>query len=131
MQARFAARCGRSERIEPRALDQTFFVASVQPDASPPMTPPRPERPRVVRDDAHRLVDAVLLAVEAHEFFARLAETRADRTFDFIGVVDVQRPAAIERDVVRHVDERIDRPQADGFQPVLQPCRATGRSSRL
>ena len=30
--------------------------------------------------------------------------------------------------IVGDVDQRVDRPQADGAQPLLQPLRATGRS---
>ena len=35
----------------------------------------------------------------------------------------MQRPAAVLADVVRHVDERIDRAQTDRLQAVLQPIR--------
>ena len=41
------------------------------------------ERPGIIRDDAHRLVDGVFLAVEPQELFARLAEARTDRAVEF------------------------------------------------
>ena len=75
----------------------TFVVASVEPEASPPMTPPRPERAAVVGDDAHGVVDRVLLAVEAHELLAGLAEAGAHGAHQLVGVIDVQRPAAVRR----------------------------------
>ena len=40
---------------------------------------------------------------------------------DLRGVEHMQRPAAIEGEVIGDVDERVDRPQADGAQPLLQP----------
>ena len=42
---------------------------------------------------------------------------------DLGGVEDVQRPAAVEGDVVGDVDQRVDRPQPDRQQPLLQPFR--------
>src|SRR5690349_17759191 len=38
-----------------------------------------------------------------------------------VGVIDVERPPAIEADVVGDVDDRIDRPQADRLQALLHP----------
>ena len=101
----------------------TFLVASVEPDASPPMTPPSPSGPLSSAITHIVLVDGVLAAVEAHERLAVLAEARAHRALELVGVIDMQRPAAILADVVRHVDQRIDRPQPDRLEPRLQPVR--------
>ena len=91
------------------------------------MMPPKPERAIVVGDDAHGLVDRVLLAVEADEFLARLAEARAHGALKLVGVVDVQRTAAVLADVVGHVDQRVDGPQADRLETLSAATRATGR----
>ena len=60
----------------------------------------------VVGDDAHLVVELVGLAVERHDFLALLGQARVDLAFDLVGVVDVERARAIERDQVRDVDER-------------------------
>src|SRR5581483_7749372 len=70
---------------------------------------------------AHRLVDRVGLAVEPEELLALPSEPRADGAHELVGIIDVQRPAAVEADVVGDVDEGIDGPQADGFQALLHP----------
>ncbi len=84
-----ACRCN-AQRIEPGALDEDVpgrlgaagrFAAN---DAA------KAERPAVVGDDTHGLVDRVLLAVQPQEFLARLAEPCADGALQFVGVVDVQ-----------------------------------------
>ena len=75
----------------------------------------------IVGNDAHLVVDRVALVVERLEALAGLAEPGPDRALDLVGVVDVQRPAAVERDVVRHVDQRTDRPQPGGLQALLHP----------
>ena len=77
----------------------------------------------VVGDHAHGLVDLVGLAVEADELLTLAAEARADGALELVGIVDVQRPAAVEGDVVGHVDQRVDGPQADGLQALLHPGR--------
>ena len=38
-----------------------------------------------------------------------------------VGVVDVQRPAAIDHDVVGDIDDGVDRPLADGLEARLHP----------
>ena len=44
--------------------------------------------------------------------------------FKFASIEDVQRAAQIYGDVVGDIDQRRDRPQSDGAQPVLRPFRA-------
>ena len=41
--------------------------------------------------------------------------------FQLVGIVNVQWPATILTDVVRHIDQRIDRTQTNGTQAVLHP----------
>ena len=38
-----------------------------------------------------------------------------------VGVIDMQRPAAVEGDVIGDVHQRVDGPEADGAQALLQP----------
>ena len=56
-----------------------------------------------------------------------VSPARARRTIEiaahFGGIEHVQRPAAVEGDEVGDVDQRIDRPQPDRGQPLLQPIR--------
>src|SRR5207248_5014449 len=40
---------------------------------------------------------------------------------ELVGIVDVQRPAAIEVDVVGDVDQRVDGAQAHGLEALLHP----------
>ena len=75
----------------------------------------------VVGDHAHGLVGFVGLAVEAREFLTRLGEARADGAGELVGIVDMQRPAAIQADVVGDVDQRVDGAQADGLEALLHP----------
>ena len=63
----------------------------------------------------------VRLAVEALEALALAAEARADGADELVGVVDVQRAAAIEADVVGDVDQRVDGAQAHGLEALLHP----------
>ena len=56
-------------------------------------------------------------------FSPGFAEARANGALELVGVVDVQRPAAVLTDVVGHIDERVDGPQANRLQSVLQPLR--------
>ena len=70
-------------------------------------------RPGRARRSCRRAPAALALAGAAHDEIAR----------DLGGVEDVQRPAAVVGDEVGDVDQRVDRPQADGAQPLLQPVR--------
>ena len=78
----------------------------------------------VVGDHAHGVVERVGLAVERQQLSRRPARgARRDCPCTFVGVEHMQRPAAVEGDVVGDVDQRVDRAQADGRQPLLQPLR--------
>ena len=63
------------------------------------------------------------LAVEAKKALALAAEPGTDGPVELVGVIDVQRPSPVETDVVGHVDQRIDRPQANRAEPLLHPGR--------
>ena len=71
------------------------------------------EHAAIVGDDAHVGVDIVALAVERLEGFALAPKPRADRAFELVGVIDVQRPSAIVGNVIGDIDQRVDRPKPD------------------
>ena len=71
--------------------------------------PAKPEHGTIVGDDAHVVVDLIGLAVEAKEFLALAAQPRADRTVELVGVIDMERTAAVVGNVVGDIDERVDR----------------------
>ena len=103
---------------------KTLVVASVEPVSSPPMTPPSPSTSCIVGDDAHVRVDLVGLAVERREALAFAPKPRADRAFQLVRVIDVQRAPAVVGDVVGDIDQRVDRTEPDRLQAALQPVGA-------
>ena len=76
-----------------------------------------------VADQRLGAVEGVVLAVERAQRLAGAGEADGDRAVQLVGVEDVQRPVAVVGDEVGDVDERGDRAEADGAQPVLQPLR--------
>ncbi len=79
--------------------------------------------PFCVSDHDHALVKRVGLAVERHQALALTGAPHGQVARDFGEVKDVQRPAAIEGDVIGDVDERADRPEADRPKTLLHPDR--------
>ena len=75
----------------------------------------------LVGDDAHAVVERVGLAVEGEQRLAALRAPHGEIAVDLGGVEHMQRAAAVEGDEVGDVDQRVDRPQADGGEPLLQP----------
>ncbi len=101
----------------------TSVVPASQPDASPPMMPAM-DLDAVRVGDHHRIVgEGVGPAVQGAQALALPRPPDGQRAGDLGGVEDVERPAAVERDVVGDVDEAVDRPQADGAQARLHPGR--------
>ena len=77
----------------------------------------------LVGDHAHGVVERVGLAVERGQGLAGAGAAHREMAAHLGGVEHVQRPAAIESDEIGDVDQRIDRPQADGGEAALQPWR--------
>ena len=103
---------------------RTSVVASSQPECSPPMTPAIELDAVVVGDDANLRVQFVFAPVES-EYLLALPRPADDEIARHLGrIEDVQRAAAIESDVVRDVDKRVDRPEPDRDQALLHPSRA-------
>ena len=101
----------------------TSRVFSSQPECSPPITPAIDSTPSSSAITTMDLVERVGLAVERQHALAGARAAHGERALDLGGVEHVQRPAAIEGDVIGDVDQRADRPEADGAQPLLHPFR--------
>ena len=123
LHAGLAAGGGGAQRIEVGALDQDVLGFGGDARVLAAEDAAEAQHGAIVGNHAHGVVHLVGLAVEAGEPLALLAETGTDRALELVGVVDVQRPAAIEADVVGDVHQRIDGPQADGLQALLHPRR--------
>ena len=74
-----------------------------------------------VGDDDHALVERVGLAVERQHALSRARAPHRQVALDLGEVEHVQRPAAVEGDVIGDVDQRVDRPQPDRAQALLHP----------
>src|SRR5262249_37940497 len=75
----------------------------------------------VVGDHAHGVVDLMRLAVQAGELLALPSKPRADGALQLVGIVDVQGAAAVQADVVGHIDQGVDRALAYRLQALLHP----------
>ncbi len=77
-----------------------------------------------VADDGHLAVEFVFALDQRHELLAVARTAHGQRlVIQLARIEDVERTAQIQRDVVGHVHQRRDRPQAHGHQPVLHPLR--------
>ena len=95
------------------ASTKTSVVASVQPVASPPMTPPRLSHPRPVGDHGHLGVERVFLTVQREQGLARPRQADRQIALEPAGVEHMQRPVEIEGQKIGDVDQCRDRPQSD------------------
>ena len=122
LHAGLAAGGRRAQRIEVGALDQDVLGLGRAAGVLAAEDAAEAQHGAVVGDHAHgaRRHRSVLPS-RPRNFSPFLPEPRADGALELVGVVDVQRAAAVEADVVGDVDQRIDRPQPDGFQPLLHP----------
>ncbi len=80
--------------------------------------------PLIVGDDDHAVVEPVDLAVERQNLFAILGAPHHEIAMHFFGVEDMQRPCAVEGEIIGDINERVDRPQTDRLQALLQPLWA-------
>ena len=76
-----------------------------------------------VGDDDHALVEGVGLAVERQHALAVTGAPHLEVALDLGEVEYVQRPAAVESDVIGDVDQRADRPEPDRPETLLHPFR--------
>jgi len=79
--------------------------------------------PLFVGDHAGAFIQRVGLAVEREQFFTILRTAYREIAVDLGGVEYMQRPAAVEGDEVRDIDECVDGAQSDRSEPLLQPVR--------
>ena len=75
----------------------------------------------LVGDHAHALIERVGLAVERQQRLAVAGAPDGEMAMHLGGVEHMQRAAAVVGDEVGDVDQRVDRAQADGGEPLLQP----------
>ena len=85
------------------------------------------DRAGVVGDAQHRGVDAHFLAVQQQAFLAVPAPAHVDGAAQLVQVVDVQRPAELEHDVVGDVDQRRDAALARALEAPAHPLRRRRR----
>ena len=111
------------ERIPQRRFDQHVGRAFVAARMLPADDAGERFDTVVVGDHHHRLVEFVGPAVERRQFFAGTRAAHDEIAGDLLRIEDMQRPAAIESEVVGDVDERVDGTQPDRRQPLLQPLR--------
>ena len=78
----------------------------------------------VVGDHGHLGIERVGLAVERQDLFSVARHAHGQVAGQLVGVEHVERAAQVEGHQVGDVDQRGDRPEPDGLEPVLQPLRA-------
>ena len=81
-----------------------------------------------IGNHADGFVKRVSLSIKGEKVLPVLCAAHRQISVDLCGVEDMQRAAAVERDEVCDIDQRIDGPQADRRKPLLQPIAARGRS---
>ncbi len=74
-----------------------------------------------VGDHHHVTVETIGLAVQRQKFVILAATPDREIALDLGRVEDVQRAAPIEGDVIGDIHQRVDGPETDGDQPLLQP----------
>ena len=77
----------------------------------------------IVGDHANAAVERVGAAVERQQGLAVARAAHGEIAPHFLGVEHMQRPGAVVGHEVGDVDQRVDRPQPDRGQPLLQPFR--------
>ena len=114
-----------ADRVEIRRLQEDVRSSpACSRVASPPMMPPMRLRPALVGDHGHRRVERVGLAVERLDASRPSRASRAWMPPSTLSASKTCSGRAIGiGDVVGDVDQRRDRPQADGAQPPLHPVR--------
>ena len=70
--------------------------------------------------------DGVVLAVQCPHRFTRATAQGQRIASQLADIEHMQRAAEVEGKEIRHIHQRIDRAQADGRKPILQPFRAGG-----
>ena len=81
-------------------------------------------RAGLVRDHHHALVEGIGLAVQRLQRLARFREARADVARE-LGVVEgMQRPAEVDRQILRDIDQRGYRTEANRREAIFKPLRA-------
>jgi hypothetical protein len=121
--AEFAAGARRCHRIPERGLDQHVGGAVLAARKLAAHDAGDRFHAVVVGDHAHVGRQRILRAVQRQHLFAGARAPHHQVALHPGRVEHVQRPAAVEGDVIGDVDQRVDRPEPDGDQALLQPFR--------
>ncbi len=119
--AELAARQRDVERVPERALDEDVGRPLVASGAFSAHDAGDGLDAGIIGDHHHAVVERVGPAVERQDLFPVLRPAHDEMPRHLGGVEDVQRPAAVERDVIGDVDERVDRSETDRLEPPLHP----------
>ena len=118
-----APRPGGADRIEQRDLQEDVARCFRAPCLLAPHDPADGAHPVVVSDHRDVRVQRVRVPVERRERLARTGHPHRQGSGHLVGVKHVERPAAVDRDVVRDVDQRGNRAETDRSEAALHPVR--------
>ena len=106
MNARRAACTRRRQRIKPRALNEYICRFGRHRRRGTAHHAAKADHAACIGNYAHVRRHGVGLAVQRIERFAILAAPRHDRAAQLGGIIDVQRPCLIQRDIIGHVHQQ-------------------------
>ena len=112
-----------ARRVELRGLQQHARRALVDLALEAAHHAGERDRAAVVGDQQRVVAQLAVLAVERGQALALAREAHDDRAAQAVGVEGVQRVAELEHDVVRDVDDVVDRALPRRLQPLLHPAR--------
>ena len=119
--AQTPARAGDVEGIPQGAFDQHIRGVFIAARELPAHDARDGFHALVVADHHVALVELVGLAIEGQHLLASLRPADQEIARDLPGVEDVERAGAVEGQVIRDVDQRVDGPQADLLEALLHP----------
>ncbi len=123
-QAEAAAGEGDAHRIEQGALEEDSACGGIRTGGLAAHDAGKRLHPFGIGDGAVFRAEGVVLAIQGAEGFAPAAAKGEGGARDLVHVEHMQRAAKVDSEEVGDIDERIDRAQANGEQPALQPLWA-------
>src|ERR1051326_3975335 len=77
-----------------------------------------------VGDHRHGGIETIAAAIEGQDLLALARHAHGEIARELLRIEHMQRPAQIEGYIIGDIDQRRDRPEANGGQAMLQPARA-------
>ncbi len=77
-----------------------------------------------IGDEQHFFVELIGAAIEGEKLLVRPSEADVDPAGDFVGVESMERLTQFEHHKVGHIDDIVDRAQADTLELGAKPGRA-------